>query len=80
MTTLAVSYRLVARSSMLNWTAGEIANLLLTNKTTLKASLSLADGIEVPDVDDKAEALKVHPGVRPLFFGQGDGFRESFQD
>lgn len=62
-TTLSVSYRLVAAPTMPDWMAGEITRQVLAGKLTL-ASLDpgLVD-IAAPDTDDKGQGLPVHPGT-----------------
>jgi TRAP-type uncharacterized transport system substrate-binding protein len=53
-TTLAVTYRLVAPITTLNFTAGAIGQSIFTKE------------IEAPDPDDKNPALPVHPGERHI--------------
>lgn len=62
-TTLAVTYRLVAPDTMLNLVAGAIGQTLLTSKSKLVALTPLASQIEAPDPDAKNPILPIHPGV-----------------
>lgn len=62
-TTLAVTYRLVAPSTMLNIVAGAIGRTIFRLKARLVAETPFANQIEVPDPDDKNPILPVHPGV-----------------
>src|SRR4029450_3462264 len=61
-TTLAVTLRLVARSSLPNYAAGEFARLLFRTKAKLVATLPQVGQIEAPDTD-KGAALPAHPGA-----------------
>lgn len=69
MTTLSVSHRLVARSGMPDWLAGEITREVLTGKPKLVALDDDLDGIEAPDTDDKVQALPIHPGAAAYLSG-----------
>ncbi|WP_248313316.1 TAXI family TRAP transporter solute-binding subunit [Bosea sp. F3-2] len=62
-TTLAVTYRLVAPDLMLDLVAGAIGRTLFTSKTKLVALTPLASQIEAPDPDAKNPILPIHPGV-----------------
>jgi TRAP transporter TAXI family solute receptor len=77
-TTIAVSYRLVARSSMYDWPAGEIARLLLTNKAKIAAELPFAHQIEAPDTD-KDFLLPAHPGAAAYVNGEQKSFFDMFE-
>jgi TRAP-type uncharacterized transport system substrate-binding protein len=68
-TTLSVSHRLVARSRMPDWLAGEITREVLTGKPKLVAMDDDLSGIEAPDTDDKAQALPIHPGAAAYLSG-----------
>jgi TRAP-type uncharacterized transport system substrate-binding protein len=68
-TTLSVSHRLVARSEMPDWLAGEITREVLTGKPKLVALDDDLDGIEAPDTDDKVQALPIHPGAAAYLSG-----------
>jgi TRAP-type uncharacterized transport system substrate-binding protein len=65
-TTLAVTYRLVAPITTLNFTAGAIGQSIFTTKAKLIAETPTAKEIEAPDPDDKNPALPVHPGERHI--------------
>ena len=68
-TTLSVSHRLVARSRMPDWLAGEITREVLTGKPKLVAMDDDLGGIEAPDTDDKIQALPIHPGAAAYLSG-----------
>lgn len=68
-TTLSVSHRLVARSRMPDWLAGEITREVLTGKPKLVAMDDDLSGIEAPDTDDKVQALPIHPGAAAYLSG-----------
>ena len=76
--TLAVTMRLVARPSLPNYVAGEIARLLFTTKSKLVATLPRASQIEAPDTD-KGAALPVHPGAAAYFDGEQTSLFERFE-
>jgi TRAP-type uncharacterized transport system substrate-binding protein len=65
-TTLAVTYRLVAPITTLNFTAGAIGQSIFATKAKLIAETPTAKEIEAPDPDDKNPALPVHPGERHI--------------
>jgi len=77
-TTLAVTRRLVARSSMFDWPAGEIARLLFTNKSKITAELPFAYQMEAPDTDKDA-ILPVHPGVAAYVNGEQKSLYDTFE-
>jgi len=77
-TTLAVTLRLVARSSMSNYAAGEIARLLFTTKAKLVSTLPQVGQIEAPDTD-KGAALPVHPGAAAYFDGEQTSLLDRFE-
>ena len=68
-TTVSVSYRLVARSAVPDWLAGEITRGILTGKPRLTALDDDLAGIEAPDPDDKTGALPIHPGTAAYLSG-----------
>ena len=68
-TTLSVSHRLVARSAVPDWLAGEITRAVLTGKPKLAALDDDMTGIEAPDTDDKTVALPIHPGAAAYLSG-----------
>jgi TRAP-type uncharacterized transport system substrate-binding protein len=75
--TLAVTLRLVARSSMPNYVASEVARLLFAAKATLASTLPQMGQIEAPDTD-KGAALPVHPGAAAYFDGEQTSLLEQF--
>ncbi len=78
-TTLAITYRLVASQTMLALTAGAIGQTLFTNKAKLLAETPAAAGIEAPDPDDKNPLLPVHPGVAAYLNNGEQSFLDEFQ-
>lgn len=78
-TTLSVSYRLVARSAMPDWLAGEITRGILTGKPRLAALDDDLAGIEAPDTDDKTEALPIHPGTIAYLSGNLPSLSDQIQ-
>jgi TRAP-type uncharacterized transport system substrate-binding protein len=62
-TVMAVTYRLAAPFSMLNFEAGAIARSVLAAKADLAAAFPQAAQIEAPDPDANTSVLPVHPGV-----------------
>jgi TRAP-type uncharacterized transport system substrate-binding protein len=79
LTTLAVTYRLIAPDRMLNLVAGAIGRTLFTSKTRLMALTPLASQIEAPDPDDKNPILPVHPGVANYLNNGDQSFFDEFQ-
>jgi TRAP-type uncharacterized transport system substrate-binding protein len=79
-TTLAITYRLIAPDSMLNLVAGAIGQSIFTNKAKLISLTPLASQIEAPDPDDKNPALPVHPGVANYLNSGEQSFFDEFQE
>ncbi|AWN40147.1 TAXI family TRAP transporter solute-binding subunit [Methylobacterium durans] len=75
-TSVAVTYRLVASRTMLDILAAAIARSVFTMKPMLLAATPLASQIEAPDTDDKNPSLPIHPGVI-AYLSNGD---QSFFD
>lgn len=78
-TSLAVTYRLVAPMTMLDITAGAIAQSIFTTKSRLMAKTPTAAQIEAPDPDDKNPILPVHPGVAAYLNSGVQSFFDEFQ-
>jgi TRAP-type uncharacterized transport system substrate-binding protein len=76
--TVAVSRRLIARNSMLDWSAGEIARHLLINKAKMNAELPFAYQLEAPDTD-KDVVLPVHPGAAAYVNGEQKSLYDTFE-
>ena len=68
-TTLSVSYRLMARGSMPDWIAAEITRVVLADKPKLILLDERLAGIEAPDPDDKTAALPIHSGTAAYLSG-----------
>lgn len=77
-TTIAVTYRLVARSTLYDWPAGELARLLLTNKSRISGELPFAHQIESPDTD-KGAVLPAHSGAAAYVNGEQKTFYDTFE-
>jgi TRAP-type uncharacterized transport system substrate-binding protein len=77
-TALAITRRLVARESMYDYPAGEIARLLLTNKARITADLPFAFQIEAPDTD-KDIVLPAHSGAAAYVNGEQKSFFDTFE-
>lgn len=75
-TSVAVTYRLVASRTMLDILAAAIARTVFTMKPMLLEATPLANQIEAPDTDDKDPVLPIHPGVA-AYLSNGD---QSFFD
>lgn len=79
-TTLSVSYRLVARGAMPDWLAGAITQEVLTRKPQLAALDRDLSGIEAPDTDDKSAALPLHSGAVAYLTGNLDSLSDQVQN
>jgi hypothetical protein len=77
-TTVAVSWRLAARSSMYDWPAGEITRFVLTNQARIAAALPFAQQMEAPD-SDKDIVLSPHSGAAAYASGEQTGFFDKFE-
>jgi TRAP transporter TAXI family solute receptor len=78
-TTLSVTMRLVARASMSNYVAGEVARLLFVTKAKLAPTFPQVGSIEVPDTTVGA-ALPFHPGAAAYYNGEMPNMLEMFED
>jgi TRAP-type uncharacterized transport system substrate-binding protein len=67
-TTLAVTYNLMASTNLSNMAASEIARLLSVAKTRLAATGDNRNTIETPDTDDAS--LNLHPGAKAYYDGE----------
>ena len=77
--TLSVTMRLVARASMPNYVAGEVARLLFVTKAKLAPTVPQVGSIEVPDTTLGA-ALPFHPGAAAYYNGDQPNLLEMFED
>ncbi len=81
-TTLAVTWQLVARATLSTPAAGEIARLLFTSRAHLVQAFPQVNSLEAPDTDPSA-AFPVHPGAAAYFDGghtsMFDQMRERFE-
>jgi TRAP transporter TAXI family solute receptor len=78
-TTLSVTLRLVARASLPNYAAGEVARLLFATKAKLVSTFPQVGSIEVPDTTVGA-ALPFHPGAAAYYNGDQPKLLELFED
>lgn len=76
---VAVAYRFVVPSTMLNAVAGLLARSILKTKTKLMALTPLASQIEAPDPDESDPVLPVHPGVAAYLSSGDQSFFDEFQ-
>jgi hypothetical protein len=77
--TLAVSVRLVARSTLSNSTASDITKSLFANRLSIAQKEPLASRIEAPPTD-KGAALPTHPGTAAYIDGEEQTFFEKYSD
>ena len=80
LTTLSVSYRVMARSIMPDWIAAEITRLILADKPKLALLDTDLAGIEAPDTDDKAAALPIHSGTAAYLSGNLPSLSDQLQN
>ena len=78
-TTLAVTWRLVARASMPNDVAWEVARFLFAAKATLAPTFPQVGALEAPDTT-VGGALLVHPGAAAYYNGEQPNLLEQFED
>jgi len=76
---VAVSYRFVVPTRMLNVVAGALARSILKTKAKQMALTPLANQIEAPDPDEKNPILPVHPGVAAYLSSGDQSFYDEFQ-
>jgi hypothetical protein len=79
-TTLSVSYRLMARRTMPDWIAAEITRLVLTDKPKLASLNEGLAGMEAPDTDDKTAALPIHSGTAAFLSGNLPSLSDQLQN
>jgi TRAP-type uncharacterized transport system substrate-binding protein len=77
--TLGVSTRLVARSSLTNEAAGELARLMLAVRPSIAAVISAANRIEAPSAD-KGATFSIHPGVLAFLDDEEKSFFDKYSD
>lgn len=78
-TTLGVSHRLVALSTIDDGTISELARLLFVMRPAISAEVPLANRIEGPDTS-KSSSLPVHPGAIAYYDGEVQTFFEKWGD
>jgi len=67
--TVSITYRLIARKSLPNFAARQIARLLFVTKQKMLAVTPLAAQIEAPDTD-ASSLFHVHPGAKAYYDGE----------
>lgn len=77
---LAVTYRLVAARGMLDIVAGAVARSVFTARTMLTEATPFAGQIEAPDLDDKTPLVPVHPGVAAYLTNGDQSFFDTSQN
>ena len=77
--TIAVTTRLVARSSVSDSTAATVTRLLLSKRLSIGANAPSASRMEAPPTDRDA-ALPVHPGAAAWLDGEEETFLEKYSD
>lgn len=77
--TIAVTVRLVARSTLSNSVASEITKSLFADRLAIAQRDPLASRIEAPSTD-KGAALPTHPGVVAYIDGEEQTFFEKYSD
>ncbi|HTV34290.1 MAG TPA: TAXI family TRAP transporter solute-binding subunit [Methylocella sp.] len=77
--TLAVTYRFVVPTTMLNVVAGAVARSVIKAKGKLMVATPLANQIEAPDTDNENPLLPVHPGVAAYLQNGDQSFFDEFQ-
>ncbi len=76
---VAVSYRFVVPTTMLNAVAGVLARSILKTKSKLMALTPMASQIQAPDPDEKDPILPIHPGVAAYLASGDQSFFDSLQ-
>lgn len=79
-TTLALTWRLIAKDSMLDAVAGELARMLIVSKGRLALLMPSAHQIIAPDTDDKSPYLPLHPGAAAYFNDDQESWFDRFED
>lgn len=79
-TTLAMTWRLIAKDTMLDTVAGELARLLVLSKNRLGTLLPGAQEIIAPDTDDKSPYLPLHPGAAAYYNDDEESWFDRFED
>ena len=79
-TTLALTWRLIAKDKMLDTVAGELARLLILSKNRLGTLMPGAQEIIAPDTDDKSPYLPLHPGAAAYYNDDEESWFDRFED
>ncbi len=79
-TTLALTWRLIAKDTMLDAVAGELARMLIVSKGRLSLLMPTAHQIIAPDTDDKSPYLPLHPGAAAYYNDDQESWIDRFED
>lgn len=79
-TTLALTWRFIAKDTMIDTVAGELARLLILSKGRLGTLLPGAQEIIAPDTDDKSPYLPLHPGAAAYYNDDEESWFDRFED
>ncbi|MHB2167333.1 TAXI family TRAP transporter solute-binding subunit [Alsobacter sp. R-9] len=79
LTTLAVTWRLMAHATLDSAAVAELTRRLFTMRADLARSVPAADRLEAPDLDKDAP-LPVHPGAADYFQDEEQTFMERYGD
>ena len=77
--TVAVSTRLLARSSVRDSVVGDVTRVLFANRPAIAAIAPLANRMEAP-ATNKGSAIPVHPGAAAFLDGEEETFFEKYSD
>lgn len=77
--TIAFSYYLVARSTLGEQVAGDLAKMLLSSRNAIAGEFPAARLIKAPDTDKDA-AVPVHPGAAAYYDGEQKTFFDRYSD
>jgi TRAP-type uncharacterized transport system substrate-binding protein len=79
-TTLGLTWRLIAKDTMLDAVAGELARMLIVSKGRLSLLMPTAHQIIAPDTDDKSPYLPLHPGAAAYYNDDQESWIDRFED
>lgn len=79
-TSLALTWRLIAKDTMLDAVAGELARLLVVSKGRLGLLMPSTHQIIAPDTDDKSPYLPLHPGAASYYNDDQESWFDRFED
>ena len=77
--TISVTSRLIARQSLSDTLAGDVARIILDNRQTIAATAPSANLMETPSTD-KGVALPTHAGAAAWIDGDQNSFMDKYSD